>query len=327
VEVHFFGASCRRLSEERMKSVTDFDRPLVSIGLPVFNGGNYLRKAIATIRAQTYPDFELIISDNASTDDTWQICTEAAAGDDRIRVIRNERNVGAAANYNSVFRHARGKYFKWAAHDDVLAPTYVELAVAVLESDEGVVLCSTRTGRINNVDQVTGAYASDSSWDSADPSRRFRSLVLTPHACVAVFGLIRRTVLARTPLIAPYVNSDRVLLAELGLHGRIHEIDEELFFRRDHAGSSLRSFPDPRDRVVWFDPSRSASFAFPEWNLLIGYLCAVGRAPVSIGSRMRCLTAVLSLSRRTWRSLLADFKYAAAGLISPRKAPGRAVGR
>jgi glycosyltransferase involved in cell wall biosynthesis len=291
-------------------------RPLVSIGLPVYNGANYLRKAVETILEQSYENLELIISDNASTDDTADICRDLAAGDARIRVSRNAQNVGAAGNYNMVFHAARGKYFKWAAHDDVLAPAFVDRAVQVLESDASVVLCSSLTGRISDRGEVTGTYPSDPAWDGPLPSGRFHSLVFTPHACVAVFGLIRRDDLARTPLIAPYVNSDRVLLAELGLRGRIHEVPESLFFRRDHPGSSLRAFPDHRQRVVWFDPSKSARFAFPEWNEVLGYAGAAARVPLPIAERAKCWTTIAQLSASRWRPLLADFKYAAMGLAA-----------
>jgi glycosyltransferase involved in cell wall biosynthesis len=293
-------------------------RPLVSIGLPVYNGGNYLRTAVENVLSQTYDDLELVISDNASTDDTAEICREAAARDRRVRIHRNDQNVGAARNYNLVFEMSRGRYFKWAAHDDVLAPTFVERAVEVLEANQDVVLCSARTGRINDRGETIGTYPSDTVWDSSSAPLRFRSLAFTPHACVAVFGLARRDDLAGTPLIAPYVNSDRVLLAELGLRGRIHEIPEDLFFRRDHAGSSLRAFPDPRQRVAWFDPKKSASFSFPEWQTLAGYAGAVSRAPVRGVERIRCWKTVAALSASQWRPLLADFKYAALGLVARR---------
>jgi hypothetical protein len=109
-----------------------------------------------------------------------------------------------------------------------------------------------------------------------------------------------------------------VLLAELGLRGRIHEIEENLFFRRDHSGSSLRSFPDPRTRIVWFDPSRSARFAFHEWQIVLGYAGAVTRSPVTALESARCLATVVSASLSQWRSLLSDIKYAALGVPSGR---------
>jgi glycosyltransferase involved in cell wall biosynthesis len=290
----------------------------VSIGLPVRNGANYLRQAIETILKQTYDNLELIISDNASTDETPEICRAATCRDPRVRVYCNERDIGAAANYNLTFKYSSGKYFKWAAHDDVLAHTFIERAVDTLESDSSIVLCSSRSARIDQDGQISGTYPSDPCWDLPLASRRFRSLVSSPHACVTVFGLIRRETLARTALIAPYVNSDRVLLAELGLAGRLHEIEDVLFFRREHAGSSLRCFPDHRERVVWFDPSRSARFAFPELNTVLGYASAVSRGPMSGSERARCWTTVLAWALSQWRPLLADLKYAVLGLESAK---------
>lgn len=301
------------------RHTTSKPRPLVSIGLPVFNGANYLRDAADAILRQTYPAIELIISDNASTDETSAICDELQRRDQRVRVSRNIRNVGAAGNYNKVFHAARGEYFKWAAHDDVLAPTFIERAVETLTSDSTLVLCSARTGRINDRGEVTGTYASNAAWASCAAPERFRSLVCEAHACVAVFGVIRRDVLARTPLIAPYVNSDRVLLAELGLHGRLHELQEDLFFRRDHEGSSLRAFPDHRQRVVWFDPSKKSHLSFPEWNELLGYASAVRRAGLPVSDSLPCWMTVVRLASARWRPLLADFKYAAVGAISARR--------
>lgn len=292
--------------------------PLVSIGLPVYNGSRHLRKAVESILTQSYRNIELVISDNASTDETDAISREMAAADPRVRVYRNDVNIGAAANYNCVFHMARGKYFKWAAHDDILAPTFIESTVQVLEANPAIVLCSSRTGKIDDSGNVTGTYPADPSWNSGSASQRFHSLVMVRHSCVAVFGLIRRDALSATPLIAPYVGSDRVLLADLGLRGRLHEIPDLLFFRRDHPGCSVRSFPDPRDRVVWFDPSKSAGFAFPEWNEVLGYARAVRRAPVHVAVRLGCWRTVLSWALSRWRPLCADFKYAALALMARR---------
>jgi glycosyltransferase involved in cell wall biosynthesis len=90
------------------------DKPRLSIGMPVFNGEKYLKEALDSILAQTYSDFELLISDNASTDRTEQICREYAAKDRRIRYYRNEKNIGAPKNFNRVFELSSGKYFRWA---------------------------------------------------------------------------------------------------------------------------------------------------------------------------------------------------------------------
>lgn len=289
--------------------------PLVTIALPVYNGAHYVRRAIGCVLEQTYSNIELIISDNASTDETPEICREMQGRDPRIRFYRNQENVGAARNYNQAFRRARGKYFKWAAHDDVMAPTFVERAVEVLEADPTIVLCTSQTGRIDGNEAVTGSYVFDPAWDDVSPLARFERLVMAPHACVIIFGLIRHEELSRTPLIGPYVSSDRVLLAELGLRGRIHEVPEALFFRREHRRSSIRAFPDHRQRIVWFDPSKSPTFSFPEWFKVLGYAGAVLRAPLRLRDRVSCWQTVLALAVSLWRPLLADFKYAALGMV------------
>src|ERR1035437_6848500 len=98
--------------------------PKVSIGMRVYNGGKYIRRALASLLAQTFTDFELIISDNASTDGTEAICREYAAGDPRIRYVRQGENLGAMANFRFVLNEAGGEYFMWAAHDDVRESAY-----------------------------------------------------------------------------------------------------------------------------------------------------------------------------------------------------------
>src|SRR2546426_6424374 len=117
----------------------------VSIGLPVFNCDPLLRQAVDSLLTQTYSDFELVISDNASTDGTEAICREYAAKDHRVRYYRGERNRGAVWNWNRVFELSGGEYFKWAAHDDLCAPDYVERCVEVLDRDPSVVLCYAET--------------------------------------------------------------------------------------------------------------------------------------------------------------------------------------
>ncbi|MEO1000408.1 MAG: glycosyltransferase family 2 protein, partial [Pseudomonadota bacterium] len=112
----------------------------MSIGLPVRNGARFLDEAITSIRAQEFGDFELIIADNASTDATEEIARDHAAADPRISYLRQPRNLGAAANYNETFRRARGHYFKWAAHDDRLAPGFLGTCIAALEARPEAVL-------------------------------------------------------------------------------------------------------------------------------------------------------------------------------------------
>src|SRR5688572_28337892 len=92
--------------------------PLVSIGLPVYNGERFLSEALDSLLGQTLADFELIVSDNASTDRTAEICLAYAARDARVRYVRQQTNIGAIRNWNFVARQARGQYFKWASAND-----------------------------------------------------------------------------------------------------------------------------------------------------------------------------------------------------------------
>ena len=108
---------------------------MVSIGLPVYNGENYLSAAIESIAAQTFQDFELIISDNDSTDRTPEICRHYMMQDKRIRYFRNKRNLGAAPNYNRTYELSQGQYFKWTAHDDIICPDFLAKCVVALEAE------------------------------------------------------------------------------------------------------------------------------------------------------------------------------------------------
>src|SRR5215813_2219510 len=107
--------------------------PTVSIGLPVFNGEKYLPSAVSTLLEQDFENFELIVSDNASSDRTQDICQVFAARDRRIRYFRNEENIGLGANHNRTFALARARYFKWAAHDDEFPRAMLSRFVETLE--------------------------------------------------------------------------------------------------------------------------------------------------------------------------------------------------
>src|SRR5262245_34908562 len=120
-------------------------KPRVSIGLPVYNGQQFLEETLNSILAQTYTDFELIISDNASTDRTSEIARAYVAKDARVRYHRNENNLGVAGNYNGVFSLASGEYFKWAPADDTCLPNYLARCVEILDLDSTVVLAYPQT--------------------------------------------------------------------------------------------------------------------------------------------------------------------------------------
>jgi glycosyltransferase involved in cell wall biosynthesis len=278
-----------------VREQTSGQRPRVSVGLPVYNGARYLAQTVESILAQTFGDFELLISDNASTDGTEEICRRHAARDPRIRYLRNAANLGAARNYNRVFELSQGEYFKWNGHDDPLAPQFLERCVEVLDRDPGVVLCFARNRAIDEhgAERDVGAltartFAPKPQLASPHAHIRFYHAVVADHPQGAVFGLIRRAVLAETPLIGGYRSSDLPLLGELALRGRFHQIAEALQDRRYHAQQGRYVYKMRQDREVWFDPNRTHARTHPYWRLSREHLSAIRRAAPDGRTRACC---------------------------------------
>lgn len=273
----------------------DDHRPRVSIGMPVYNGERYLEETLDSFLAQTFEDFELIISDNASTDGTQEICRAYVAQDRRIRYYRNAQNLGAARNYNYVFELATGEYFKWAAHDDLCAPEYLARCVAVLDREPAVVLCYPQTTLIDEHGEPIGSYFDGLNLRSPQPHERYahyHNRFRLYGKCNALLGLIRSSVLGMTPLIGNYVSSDRILLGELALRGEFYEIPEHLFLRRDHPQTSVRAHRAKAERATWFDPAARGKLQLSKWRWFFEYLASIRRVRMSWGEKMRCYAQV-----------------------------------
>ncbi|WP_374686562.1 glycosyltransferase family 2 protein [Promineifilum sp.] len=264
------------------------DHPRVSIGMPVYNGQNFIVETLESLLAQSYTDFELIICDNASTDGTEAICHDYATRDPRIRYHRNETNIGAPANYNLCFELARGEYFKWAAHDDLCAPTFLERCVEVLDRDPHVVLAYTQAKAIDDKGKVVKIYPGKHHFNAPEPRVRFYEYVLDPHPVVAVFGLMRRETLGHTRLIGKYAGSDRPLLSEMSLLGKFYEVPEHLFFYRFHEAQSWGGNKSAHAQQAWYDARRAGKITFPQWRLLREHIRSIERSPVGLQDRVAC---------------------------------------
>ena len=289
------------------------DKPRVSIGLPVFNGENYLEETLDSILAQTYTNFELIISDNASTDRTEEICRAYAAKDRRIRYYRNEQNLGATWNFNRVFELSTGEYFKWAAHDDLCTPEYLERCVEILDHEPNVVLCYPKTKIINEHGEFVENYFDGFNLRSSKPHERFRDFFHAPGLCNPIMGLIRASALKRTPLIGNYAGADRILLGELALLGQFFEVPEYLFLRRGHPQRPLAAAVTDSEIAAWLDPAMRREILLPRWRRFFEYLRAIKRAPLSWSERVRCYMQVgrFALLPKRWGRMGKDlFKVA-----------------
>lgn len=288
-------------------------KPRVSIGMPVYNGERFLKEALDSILAQTFEDFELIISDNGSTDKTQEICRAYTAKDQRISYYRNEKNFGGAWNFNRVFELSRGEYFRWAAHDDVCAPECIERCIEVLEQDTSVVLCYPRTRLINELGEILDEDCNDNlQTDSPKPQERFHDLIFVePHRCLQLFGVIRTNTLTTTPLLGNWSDSDRVLLVRLALLGRFYQVPEYLFFNRDHPQRSIRALPSPYLRTAWFDPAKEGKLVFPTWKILFGYFSSIKHTPLNWYNQLYCYLHMTSWVRKHWVAMLKDVVKAA----------------
>ncbi|HET6389446.1 glycosyltransferase family 2 protein [Hyphomicrobium sp.] len=294
--------------------------PAVSICLPVYNGEPYLAAAIESMLAQTFTDFELIISDNASTDRTEQICRKFAEADARIRYYRNERNIGGARNQALAVEYSRGRYVRLSAHDDKLAPTHLEECVAVLEERPEVVIAYTRTVVINEADaEINQFHATRGTADT--PSGRFRELMFRNYYCECMYGVIRGDALRSVRPMENFTNSDAVFLCRLAFLGPFVRIDRPLFYLRYHAKNYKLNW---RDRMVWYNPAAKGKASFPNWLELSSFCDAVLRAPISLTERLRCGAALLHWIVRYSPNLAKDV-VVAASMYVPRARPRAGV--
>jgi glycosyltransferase involved in cell wall biosynthesis len=300
--------------------------PLVSVGLFVYNGERFLEETLRSILNQTFTDFELVISDNASTDRTGEIAQAYAERDDRIRYYRSEKNMGAGWNVRRVYELARGKYFKQAAADDLLEPDFLRRCVEILESDPGCVVAYARTKEIDENGNFIKNYVTPMKTDSDDPVARFREMLRTGgHMCYPIFGVMRMSALRQIPPQGVHVNGDGVLLARMSLLGRFHEIPEHLFISRRHVGQSSTILPSrlakPRFRLTnrhcilpcpeWWDPAKTRALTFPEFRLLLEYLLSIHRAPLGARQKLSCYCMLSPWIKMHFRPMLKDMVVAA----------------
>jgi glycosyltransferase involved in cell wall biosynthesis len=260
--------------------------------LPVRNGERYVGEAIRSILDQDV-ELELVIGDNGSTDATEEICRDLAADDRRVRYFRSAVNHGAAWNFNRLVPLARGKWFKWAAHDDVCGPHCLRLCVQRLQADPAAALAYPRTVFIDaSGDVLDGAFGEDLVIEDSTAPRRFRRYVGHPGEQHATWGVIRRDLLAQTTLIANCWGGDIVLLAQLALGGTFLQVPEPLFLRRYHPDSSMVANASPVEVARWFDPTRLARTALPRTRLTVELLRVIARADLSWRERLECYDAL-----------------------------------
>jgi glycosyltransferase involved in cell wall biosynthesis len=265
----------------------------LTLGLPVYNGERFLAASLDALLAQTFTDFELIISDNGSTDATGAIARSYESSDARVRYIHHPRNLGLAFNHNFVIEQAHGEFFKWVSDDDLYAPNLLQWCIDALDSRPEIVLAHAWTALIDDAGQITNALEYPLTTDVPDVVERFRSVLYTPGpGHDDIYGVIRMSVLRQ---IAPHGShhlADRTFVADLALHGPFHNVPDFLFFRRARPMRAGRTPSGIRRRCTNLDPRRANRWRNPAARLvgeyLLAYLVAIRRAPISPMDRWRC---------------------------------------
>lgn len=270
--------------------------PRLTLGLPVYNGERFLAESLDALLAQTYGDFELIISDNASSDGTPEIAERYAALDPRVRYVRHAVNRGSSFNHNFVIDEARGELFKWVSDDDLYAPELLERCIEAIDARPEIALAHAWTGFIDDRGTVTHKLDYILETDVPDPVARFRSLLYVQGGD-DIYGVIRMSVLRQVAPFNSYHMADRPFVGELALHGPFHNVPDYLYFRRDHPMRASRIGRYVRRRCSHLDPKRANRWRHPMVRLfgeyILGYVTAIWRAPISRKDRVRCANALV----------------------------------
>lgn len=281
------------------------DRPRVTIGLPVYNGENYLESAVDSLLTQEYGDFELVVSDNASTDRTPKILEAWARKDERIVLHRNPTNLGGAANFNRVLDLARGEYFRWAGHDDLVEPRMLGACVERLDEEgPGCVLTYPQTVLIDEDGERTGVFDNGLHLPQEDPLLRLRQALRNLTLANVIFGLMRTETIRQVGGIPPYHSGDMVMIVGMVLRGRFSEISEPLFKRRMHRGMSWQASRSPEGFTTWFDPARKPWVVFPVWRVWRELILELNRAPLTAAQKARGARIISTEWPRRQRDLL-----------------------
>ena len=283
---------------------------LVTIGLPVYNSERFLKQSLDSLLAQTYSDFVLVISDNASTDGTAEICRQYAAADARVRYYRNETNIGNPRNFNRVAELATTRYLKWSTADDYWAPTFLEFSLEIMERDSTIALCYPQATLVDAQGGNPKQYDDVLHLVQEDPAERFMALLDRIGLAHQHLGLMRLSCLRRTHLLGPYVASDINLLAELTLYGKFYELPHRLFFRRFHEDSGSWKRGNKEHEARRYHGIGAKKVDLSQWRRHLAFFVGVWTSALPLTSKARLyryLSRRMVWDRRRLAAELAEY--------------------
>jgi glycosyltransferase involved in cell wall biosynthesis len=267
----------------------DAEKALVTICVPVYNGERFLAQCLDSLLSQTYRDFVLLISDNASTDRTAEICQRYANSDSRVRYHRNPVNIGMYGNFNRVLTLARTPYVKLANADDFWAPTMLADAMEQMERDPSLVLCHPRVVLVDEHGGEIRRYDRPLHLIEDDPALRFRRVLTELGLVNQLMGVMRIDAVRSMLPFMSYPPADIVFLAELSLHGKIMELPKFQYFRRFHEESSSWDRKSDAHQIKRVSGAGTRRVYLPTWRYHWGLARRVLHSPLGFGAKLGLL--------------------------------------
>ena len=279
----------------------------LTVGMPAYNGEKFIADAIRCVLEQTYEDLVLVISDNASTDRTEEICRQFAAKDARVDYCRHEENLGATANYNFVAQRASTELFKWHSCNDLLSRNMLESCVQRLDRDPNIALVYAQTWLFENSVDDAQRYGEDPQADQDDALQRFIHVIDHMALNNIMNGVMRLDALKRTAMLREFYFADRTMMAELALRGKVIEDSTSRFYRRMDEDSATQKKSE-EEVLKHFDPSWKRPLPFTNWRVYGSFLQGLWRSEIGLGSAS---SWSLKIARRAWwdkQGLATDIK-------------------
>lgn len=272
------------------------DYPLVSICMPTYNGELFMRQSLDSLLSQDYENFELIISDNASTDRTAEICQEYIAKDKRIRYYRNETNLGATKNFNHLLELSSGKYFMFAADHDLWHPTFISRSISILEAEPEVILAYPITAVIDGENNSLGFISQKIDTRGMSAINRYKYIIGNLSWCDMIYGVILREAFSQISGFKNILGPDNVALAELSLQGTYAQIDEPLYYRRKNREDTNKKV-EIQSYLNRIDPNNKAKkykhhLSYLYLESYVAYLKTFIFAPIRFSEKMDLFIAV-----------------------------------
>lgn len=272
---------------------------LVSIGIPTYNRAGTLRRAVESALTQSYPNIEVVVCDDGSSDATESVCRELAAQDERVRYIRSPANVGLAANHNRLFAELRGEHAMLLSDDDWLAPDYVQACLDRLRASPDLVLVAGIARYVSEGDEAREGLAL--VLDQPTASRRVRAYLREVDENGLMYGVMPRAALERASPMRDVLGNDWLLVMDLLAQGKALTIRETSIFReRGGASAGFLKLASTLRAPRW---QARVPHLVIAWNVLAG-ICRRDGPYSSLATRDRlalALTAPWAAIR--WRSL------------------------